>query len=132
MSAVLFIDEDHLNPRLLLNKIDEQCLVIFPWDKSYFESRSYSFKQLFFFYESLLDEDVNIYLGELETVVNSFRKDEQTSFYMPMSLINRLSNEFLSTTKVTSVDLAALTEQPDHFCNRFFQYWREVKKQVMS
>ena len=103
--------------------------VVHIWDEAYYQKRQYSFKRLFFIFETLCEYPLDILRGSTLEVMKELAPEELLIPYSADSEIQALIKDLSEHFKVTMLHSEPLAEVPDNLeYKRFFKYWNKAKK----
>lgn len=129
MKSLFILNEDFLNPKIFEKQYPDNCDMVFPWDLTYFNKKNFSFKQLMFMYECLTQTDVLILKGTASEIIQWYQSeyDELQVYitYPPREQFHDLDKEKFKILKPDD-----LIKAGHRSFNRFFPFWKYVKKQL--
>lgn len=115
-------------------------VLVFVWDKVYFQDKGWSLKRLVFLYESLLDlpyPSLQVYQGDTLEVLMQLRQeyavDEIVTFAAIEPELNAIFQQLEKHCRLQIVDAPSLLKTPlQQVPKRFFKFWKQVETEVLG
>lgn len=137
----IWVHEDALSlNHPVFKSAGDTARAVFIWDEAYFKQQAYSLKRLTFIYECLIDlqEDVEVYHGDTETVVRSLFAEggPDGTLYVadtPNPVFLNIAAKLESYVSVKIVENTPFIEAPDDVdMTRFFRFWNRSRKSAFG
>ena len=132
MKKLVWLHEDCLNAAHNLFTHADNSRAVFVWDDAYMRAMHFGLKRRVFIYESLCELSVDIYSGDMLTVLSEFPTAEIITGKTPNPALKKIMQNLRQEahgkklTAIADAPFVQMDAAPD--LRRFFKYWNKAKK----